>query len=84
MNIARFVTEKLDFVRIEHIFVSLPADFSLSLRSSSATFNKKEVINMERTKCEVFSRVVGYLRPVAQWHEGKQAEFKDRKTYKVK
>ncbi len=42
-----------------------------------------ENIEKQRTKCEVFSRVVGYLRPVAQWHEGKQAEFKDRKTYKV-
>lgn len=33
--------------------------------------------------CEVYSRVVGYLRPVSQWNEGKQAEFADRKTYRV-
>ncbi len=33
--------------------------------------------------CEVYSRIVGYLRPVRQWHDGKQAEFKDRLTYKV-
>jgi len=32
-------------------------------------------------KCEVWSRSVGYLRPVEQWNAGKQAEFKDRKTY---
>jgi len=32
-------------------------------------------------KCEVWSRVVGYLRPIEQWNAGKQAEFKDRKTY---
>jgi len=31
-------------------------------------------------KCEVYSRVVGYLRPVAQWNDGKQEEFKMRKT----
>lgn len=37
--------------------------------------------NKERTKCEVYSRVVGYLRPVQQWNEGKQAEFADRKTF---
>ena len=36
---------------------------------------------LERTKCEVYSRVVGYLRPVFQWNEGKKEEFKDRKTY---
>jgi ribonucleoside-triphosphate reductase len=35
----------------------------------------------KRTKCEVYSRVVGYLRPVSQWNNGKQQEFKDRKTY---
>jgi len=33
--------------------------------------------------CEVFSRVVGYLRPVQQWNEGKQLEFKMRKTFQV-
>jgi len=36
---------------------------------------------MGRTKCEIWSRSVGYLRPVEQWNEGKQEEFKDRKTY---
>ncbi len=34
-------------------------------------------------KCEVWSRSVGYLRPVDQWNEGKQNEFKERKTYKT-
>jgi len=33
------------------------------------------------TPCEVYSRVVGYLRPVEQWNRGKQQEFKDRKTF---
>jgi len=31
--------------------------------------------------CEIWSRSVGYLRPVEQWNVGKQEEFKDRKTY---
>ena len=31
-------------------------------------------------KCEVYSRIVGYLRPVQNWNEGKVAEFHDRKT----
>ncbi len=30
---------------------------------------------------EVYSRVVGYLRPVDQWNDGKQAEFSIRKTF---
>lgn len=37
---------------------------------------------MVKTKCEVYSRVVGFIRPVNQWNEGKQAEWQDRKTFK--
>jgi ribonucleoside-triphosphate reductase (formate) len=39
--------------------------------------------NKERTKTEVYSRIVGYLRPVSQWNEGKQAEWDERKTFKI-
>lgn len=34
-------------------------------------------------QCEVYSRVVGYIRPVQQWHVGKQEEYKDRKEYVI-
>ena len=34
-------------------------------------------------ECEVYSRIVGYIRPVNQWNKGKQAEFKTRKTFKI-
>lgn len=34
-------------------------------------------------ECEVYSRVVGYLRPVKQWNNGKKEEFVNRRTYKV-
>ncbi|MBU2036644.1 ribonucleoside triphosphate reductase [Patescibacteria group bacterium] len=34
--------------------------------------------------CEVYSRVVGYIRPVQQWHLGKQEEYRERMVYKVK
>ncbi|HCK98542.1 MAG TPA: ribonucleoside triphosphate reductase [Candidatus Marinimicrobia bacterium] len=33
------------------------------------------------SRCEIYSRVVGYLRPVQQWNKGKQAEFQDRRTF---
>jgi len=36
-----------------------------------------------QAETEVYSRVVGYLRPIKQWNEGKSAEFEDRKTYHV-
>jgi len=33
------------------------------------------------TECEIYSRVVGYLRPISQWNAGKNEEFKMRKGY---
>ena len=33
------------------------------------------------SECEVYSRVVGYMRPVKQWNDGKQAEYNIRKTF---
>lgn len=30
---------------------------------------------------EIYSRCVGYIRPVGQWNPGKKAEFKDRKVF---
>lgn len=32
----------------------------------------------ERTRCEVWTRVMGYHRPVAAWNAGKQQEHRDR------
>ncbi len=37
-----------------------------------------------KQKCEVYSRVVGYLSPVSEWNKGKKEEFKDRETYQQK
>ncbi len=34
--------------------------------------------------CEVYSRVVGYYRPVENWNDGKQEEFSDRKYHNVR
>ncbi len=38
---------------------------------------------MKKIRCEVYSRIVGYLRPVQNWHKGKQQEFKDREVYEI-
>lgn len=34
-----------------------------------------------RIPCEVYSRVVGYLRPVKDWNPGKRQEFAERVPY---
>jgi len=31
--------------------------------------------------CEVYSRIVGYFRPVHRWNIGKKEEFKDRVVF---
>lgn len=36
----------------------------------------------KRQPCEVYSRIVGYYRPVAQWNKGKKSEYKDRRKFK--
>lgn len=41
-------------------------------------------IKPKRQKCEVYSRVVGYLRPVSQWNKGKKSEWVDRVEYRKK
>ena len=38
---------------------------------------------IQRTRCERYSRIVGYLRHVEQWNEGKQAEWGDRVMFGV-
>lgn len=39
--------------------------------------------NTQRTECEVYARVCGYIRPVEQWNAGKKAEYDDRKNFGV-
>jgi anaerobic ribonucleoside-triphosphate reductase len=36
-----------------------------------------------KVPCEVYSRIVGYLRPVQNWHQGKRQEFRERKMFRV-
>ena len=38
----------------------------------------------ERTRCEVWTRVMGYHRPVGSFNPGKQSEYADRKFFHEK
>ena len=44
---------------------------------------EQEICPVCKSKCEVYSRVVGYLRPVSQWNKGKKEEFSIRKTFAI-
>lgn len=37
--------------------------------------------DLKRTACEIWTRVCGYLRPVANFNDSKKSEFADRKMY---
>lgn len=41
-----------------------------------------ELKNDERTHCEIWTRVMGYYRPVSAFNKGKKSEYKDRKCFK--
>lgn len=43
--------------------------------------NDLHVPNELRTACEVYTRVMGYHRPVVFFNEGKKQEFADRRMF---
>jgi len=44
---------------------------------------EKKKVKVMVLKPEIYSRIVGYFRPVQNWNVGKQQEFKERKTISV-
>jgi hypothetical protein len=36
----------------------------------------------ERTPCEIWTRVMGYHRPISAWNAGKQAEHRERRSFR--
>lgn len=40
-----------------------------------------ELNDEERTRCEVWTRVMGYHRPVSAWNPGKQSEHAERRYF---
>lgn len=49
-------------------------------KESELAVLKTKLKYLTGTPCEVYSRVVGYLRPVQNWNKGKKEEFNLRKT----
>ena len=45
---------------------------------------EKELESVKGTTCEVYSRIVGYFRPVKQFNPGQEAQYHDRKTFEIK
>lgn len=43
---------------------------------------KTNIPDSERTKCEIWTRVMGYHRPVSQFNAGKQSEHRERTPFR--
>lgn len=41
----------------------------------------KDLPQDKRQKCEIWTRVMGYHRPVSSWNDGKQSEYYERKYF---
>ncbi len=89
-----YTGEKLDDVEaVKGLIKKIFAQYSLPYLSFTPTFSICPVhgyLAGEHWRCpsckqvtEVWSRVVGFLRPVANYHAGKRQEYQDRKKYRL-
>ncbi len=51
------------------------------MSESQASKPESDAVHL-KVPCEVYSRIVGYLRPVQAWNQGKQQEFEERQVFK--
>jgi ribonucleoside-triphosphate reductase len=82
-----------DTEAVKSLIKKVVTNFRLPYFTLSPTFSvcpshgylsgEHEMCPVCNSETEVYSRVVGYLRPVKQWNGGKQAEFGMRKTFNV-
>ncbi len=61
----------------------MPYKVGSELYTKCKACHQKDSVLRNFQQTEVYSRVVGYIRPVTQWNKGKQAEFNDRSEFVV-
>lgn len=52
-----------------------------TLQRQTETVARTQLDDSERTRCEIWTRVMGYHRPVSSFNTGKQGEFKERRFF---
>jgi len=89
-----FLGEQVDDTRVTRGLIrKIAGNFRLPYFTLSPTFSvcpshgylkgRQEKCDQCSRETEVYSRVVGYLRPVKQWNNGKRAEFDRRQTFTI-
>ena len=79
-SLKRFVKRTVDNFRLPYFTITPTFSICPSHGYLNGKQDKCSICNQET---EVYSRVVGYLRPVKQWNDGKQAEFRIRRVFHV-
>lgn len=51
------------------------------LERQTESVARPQLDDSERTRCEIWTRVMGYHRPVSSFNTGKQGEFKERRFF---
>lgn len=82
-----------DIVVIKNLVKKITDNYTIPYLTMTPTFSvcpshgylngSKEHCPICNNETEVYSRIVGYLRPIKQWNTGKKAEFGHRKTFRV-
>ena len=80
MSIKNLVKKICESYRLPYF--TLTPTFSVCLNHGYIS-GEVPVCDKCHSTCEIYSRIVGYLRPVNQWNDGKRAEFEIRRTYKT-
>ncbi|MEN3013490.1 MAG: ribonucleoside triphosphate reductase [Endomicrobiia bacterium] len=89
-----FVGEEIEDIQsIKKLVKKITQNFEIPYFTITPTFSvcpncgyirgEKQICSKCGELCEIYSRVVGYLRPVSRWNEGKQSEFKQRMTFNL-
>lgn len=53
----------------------------LSTQTPASAAHHLQLDDSERTRCEIWTRVMGYHRPVSSFNTGKQGEFNERRFF---
>ncbi|OPZ24059.1 MAG: anaerobic ribonucleoside triphosphate reductase [bacterium ADurb.BinA186] len=89
-----FVGEEIkDIAAMKHLIKTICENYKLPYFTISPTFSvcpkdgympgKVEKCGKCQSETEVYARIVGYIRPIKQWNEGKRAEFDDRQMVSI-
>lgn len=71
----------IDALIYSRINIILIVNLSMSIMENKMSIDEVKLEDKERQPCEVWTRVMGYHRPVSEFNKGKKEEFKERKCF---